>query len=71
MEPLKIGQVWREYRDKDYGHIIRWEVTLIKGKTAIVRNMATTEERFVYGKGQLDTFTFQCELMQDEKGWNP
>lgn len=65
---VRPGQVWREYSDQDYGHIIRWEVLPGGQAFLMVRNMASLEQRVLTPDTE-DTFTFQCEHMPHEKGW--
>ena len=71
IETLKPGQIWRVYSDKDYGDIIRWKVTLVKGKTGIVTNCATLQEKVIYGQDALNSFTLDCELMESESNVAP
>ena len=62
------GQIYREYADKDYGDIIRWQVTAV-GKpnavvSAVVTNCATLQEKVVTASAA-STFTWQCELLDE------
>lgn len=56
---LKVGDVYREYDNSDYGDIARWKVTQSNERVAVVQNQATLKEVAVT-KESLDTFTWQC-----------
>jgi hypothetical protein len=57
MSQLKIGQRWREY-----GLQVFWRVTQKAKGVYVVENEQTGQQRYIKGQGQIDTFTFQCEL---------
>jgi len=65
-DTLKPGQIWRQYSDKDYGDIIRFKVTASSARAAHIENCATGKPYAVTNQGELDTFTFDCELMEAE-----
>lgn len=57
---LAVGQVWRRY-GVDYGDIVRFQIVYIKGLNAIAVNCATLDQFVIYGEGQFDSFTFDCQ----------
>lgn len=61
----KVGQIYREYRDKDYGNIIRWKITQLGKNVAVAVNQATLKEMAIT-KDAEGTFTWQCQLMENE-----
>jgi len=64
---LKVGQVWKQVPPAvDYGDIQRWQIVFVKGINAIAVNCATLKQVVIYGKGQIDSFTFDCELTDEE-----
>lgn len=62
---LETGQVWRQY-GKDFGDLSRFQVVFVKGINAIVMNCATLKQTVIYGQGQFDSFTFDCELTNEK-----
>ena len=64
---LQTGQVWKQVSPAvDYGDIMRWQIVFVKGINAIAMNCATLKQVVIYGQGQLDSFTFDCELTGEE-----
>jgi hypothetical protein len=62
---LEVGQVWKQYGKPDYGDIQRWQIVFVKGINAIAVNCATLKQVVIYGEGQIDSFTFDCELTDE------
>lgn len=63
---LELGQVWQR-EGSPYGDIDSYQVVFVNKLGAIVMNCATLKQTTIYGRDQMDSFTFDCKLISSNR----
>ena len=58
-----LGQVWKQY-GKDYGDIIRWQVTIVEPRIMELTNCATLAKVYC-DRDSISSFTFDNQLTEE------